>query len=173
MKPANSPATDKRHSKRLIISLAVVVLAAMSLLGYLIWSGYWEAKSEAETKTRNYAAIIEGRLDPPLRRADADLQELARTIPIAALTKQAVSHYARELDAKMESHLINFPELAALRIFDANGDRLYTTGSDTTPRTHISDRNYFRLLRDNPQAALVFSDVVISRSRTWPSDVAA
>jgi len=167
------PTTDKSHSKRLITSLAVVVVAVMSLLGYLIWSGYWEAKHEAETKTLNYAAIIDARLDATLRRADADLQQLARTIPIAALSRHAVSRYARELGAEMESHLINFPEMAALRIFDANGDRLYTTGSETTARTHISDRSYFRLLRDNPQAGLVFSELLISRSRDRPSVVAA
>ena len=167
------PATGTRRSKRLITSLGVIVLAVISLLGYLIWSGYREAKHEAETKTLNYAAIIEARLDATLRRADADLQDMARTIPIAALGQQEVSRYARELGAELESHLINFPELAALRIFDANGDRLYTTGSDTTPRTHISDRSYFRLLRDNPQAGLVFSELLISRSRDKPSVVAA
>ena len=165
--------SDKRRSRRLIASLAVVVLAVISLLGYLIWSGYREAKHEAETKTRNYAAMIEARLDATLRRADADLQELARTIPVAALSEQSVSRYAGELGAKMESYLVNFPELAALRIFDASGGRLYTTGSDATPRTHISDRNYYRLLRDNPQAGLVFSEVLISRSRGEPSVVVA
>lgn len=98
------PATDTRHSMRLITALAAVVLAVMSLLGCLIWSGYREAKYEAETKTRNYAAIIEARLDATLRRADADLQKLARTIPIGALSRQAVSRYARELSVAMESH---------------------------------------------------------------------
>ena len=161
------------HRRKLFVALGASALAVMALMGYLTWSGYQAAIHAAETTTRNYAAIIEARLDATLRRADADLQDLARTIPVAALSDQAVPRYARELNIELESHLINFPELAALRIFDANGDRLYTTASDTTPRTHISDRTYFRLLRDNPGAGLVFSEVIVSRSRDRPSMVAA
>ena len=161
------------NRRKLIVVLGASALVGVVLLGYLIWSGYQDAIHSAETTTRNYAAIIEARLDATLRRADADLQELARTIPVAALSQQAVPRYARELDAELDSRLTNFPELAALRVFDANGDRLYTSGNDITPRTHISDRSYFRLLRDNPQAGLVFSEVLISRSRNQPSMVAA
>jgi hypothetical protein len=162
MIPANSLATDKRHSKRLITSLAVVVLAAMSLFAFLIWSGYREAKSEAETKTRNYAAIIEARLDATLHRADAEVQAVMRTLPVAALSKQALPHCARELDTELGSRLNNFEELDDLWVFDANGELLYTSASASTPRANIADRGHFRQLRDNPQAGLVFSEVVIS-----------
>jgi PAS domain S-box-containing protein len=163
MKPANSLATDKRDSKRLITSLVVVVLAAFSLLSYLIWSGYREAIREAETKTRNYAAIIEARLDATLRRADAEVQALVRALPAAALSQQAVPRYVHELDAEMHSRLNNFEELDGLRVFDTNGDLLYTSDSASTLRANIADRGHFRELRDNPQAGLVLSKVVIAR----------
>jgi len=171
-----SPATRlpiKLSRRQLIALLGIAALIVMTLMAYLIWSSYQDAIRTAETTTRNYAAIIEARLDATLRRADGDLQELVHKIPIAALSRQAVPRYARELNADLDSRLVNFPELAGVRIFDANGDRLYTTASGTAPRTHISDRNYFRLLRDNPGAGLVFSEVIISRSRNQPSMVAA
>lgn len=161
------------NHRKLFVALVASVLAALTLMGYLTWSGYQTAIHAAETATRDYAATIEARLDATLRRADADLQELARTIPVAALSDQAVPRYARELRVRLESRLVNFPELAALRIFDANGDRLYTTAGDDTPRTHIADRSYFHLLRDDPGAGLVFSEVIISRSRNQPSMVVA
>lgn len=156
--------TDPGHRGKLIVLVSVATLAVMVLMAYLIWSGYREAIRTAETTSRNYAAIIEARLDATLRRADADLQELARSIPVAALSKQAVPRYAREVGAELDYHLITFPELAGLRVFDANGDRLYATANVTTPPTNISDRSYFRLLRDNPQADQVFSEVIISRT---------
>ena len=139
------------------------MLAALQLVAYLIWSGYQEAMQEAETKTRNYVAIFEARLDATLRRTDAVLQELVRSIPDAALGRQAVPRYAREFDAGMDSRLDNFAELDSLRVFDGNGELLYTSASASAVRANISDRSHFRRLRDNPGAGLGFSEVVISR----------
>jgi len=67
--------------RTLIALLSLVVLAVMSIVGCLIWSGYEAAIYNAETKTRDYAAILEARLEATLRRAEADLGELAREIP--------------------------------------------------------------------------------------------
>ena len=47
----------------MFFALGAGALAVLSLLAYLIWSGYDEAIQAAGTTTRNYAAIIEARLD--------------------------------------------------------------------------------------------------------------
>ncbi len=153
--------------------LCFTVLAVLSLLGYQIWFSYLESIREAETKTRNYAAILETRLDATFRRTDAILQGLVNFIPVAALSQQAVPRYTRRLDAQLDAHMVNFQELAGLRVFDANGDLLYTWARASTPRTNIADRSHFRLLRDNPQAGLIFSKVITSRTTGRPSLVAA
>jgi hypothetical protein len=173
MNLAQPVSTDRRRRRKLIVLLGVVVLAAMQLFGYLIWSSYREAMHEAEIKTRNYTAIIEARLGATLRRADAEVQVLARTLPVAALNQQAAPRYVREFDAELDSRLANFEELAWLRIFDPNGDLLYTSVRASTPSAHISDRSYFRLLRGNPQVGLVFSEVLISRITGRQSMIAA
>ena len=77
---------------QLLVELGTSALAVLLLLSYLIWSGYQERIRTAETTTRNYAAIIEARLDASLRSADAELRDLVRTIPVAALSKDAVSN---------------------------------------------------------------------------------
>lgn len=161
------------NRRKLLVGLGAGTLAVMSLLGYLIWLGYQQAIQAAEITTRNYAAIMEARLEATLRRVEADLHDLARTIPIEALSKQAEPHYARELTLELRAHLVNFPELTGLRITDANGERLYTSDSADTPRTQLGDRDYFRLLRDNPATDLVFSEVIISRAGRRPSVVVA
>jgi hypothetical protein len=170
---AHSLFADDRQRGMSFILLGVVALGVMALLSYQIWSGYREVISSAETTTRNYAATIEARFDATLRRADAILQERVRTLPDAALSQQAVPRYAREINAMLDSHLINFQELDGLRVFDAEGDLLYTSNRASTPRANIADRRHFRQLRDNPGAGLVFSEVLISRSRGKPSLVAA
>lgn len=152
------------NRRKLLFALGTSTLAATALMGYLIWSGYREAIHTAETTSRNYAAIIEARLDATLRRADADLLELARELPVAALSKQEVPRYDRELDARLDLRLLNFPELLGLRVFDVDGDLIYASGGKTTPRINVVDRDYFRLLRDGPHNDPVFSEVVTGRS---------
>jgi len=170
MSPAHSLAAVRRQ---LAVLLGVTALATLVLLGYLIWSGREEAISAARTTTRNYAAILEARLDATLRRIDADLLEQADLLPAAALREQAVPRYARELNAILKSRLVNFGELGGLRVFDASGASLYAADAQTARLSNIADRGYFQLLRDNPRAGLVFSEVVVTRPRARQSVVTA
>ena len=169
MTPVRTISADPRPRRKLIALLGMAMLAGMALMSYLIWSGYREAIRTAEITSRNYAAILEARLDATLRRADAILQERVRTLPVAALSQQAVPRYAGEIDASLDSHLTNFQELAGLRVFDVEGDLIYTSDSKTIPRTNVADRDYFRRLRDDPQAGLVFSEVNIARTTGRPT----
>ena len=70
-----SPATTFARP-RLVRRAAVLSLAGigiMALMAYLIWSGYREAIRGAEITTRDYALVIEERLDATLRRTDAQI----------------------------------------------------------------------------------------------------
>lgn len=169
MSTAGALSPNRRHAQRLNALLGIAALAVMVLVTYLIWSGYQEAIQGARTTTRNYAGILEARLDATLRRADAILLELRGTVPIAALSKQAVPRYAREIDASLDVKMVRFTEVAGLRLFDANGDMLYTSDSERTPRTNISDRETFRQLRDGQRAGLVFAKAEMSRATGRPS----
>ncbi|MFY9315755.1 MAG: PAS domain S-box protein [Burkholderiales bacterium] len=158
-----------RDRGRFAALLVTAILAALALLGYLVWSGHDEAMRAAGITTRNYAAILETRLDATLRRTDANLQELRHRLPISALNKQAVPSHASQIDADLDSHLVNFPELAGLRVIDAGGDPIYSSDSKSTPRTNIADRRFFRRLRDDPQAGLVISEVLMARAVGRPT----
>ncbi len=147
---------------KLLVALGAGSLAVATLVGYLIWSGYRDALHAAEVKTSDYAEILDARLDATLRRADAELRQLVSTIPVAALSQDAVSRYAREVDGDLNRKISYFPELAALRITDASGQVIYTSESPLAARVSVANRGYFRTLRDNPQANLVFSEVVTS-----------
>jgi len=163
MSAAKPFSADRRRRRTLFALLGMALMGVIPLVGYMIWTGYQEAVAAAGTATRNYDAIIEARLDATLRRADAHLQILARELPIAALSRQAEARYSRAINAGLDGRLINFPEVTGLRIFDAGGEQLYSSDREHIPRTNIGDRDYFRRLRDNPQAGLVFSEVITSR----------
>jgi len=164
MSPVRLFVTDRGTPGKLIALLGMVMLAVASVVAYLIWAGRQEAIDHAEATTRDYTAILETRLETTLRRADAALWELSREIPVAALSRQAVPRYADKLNANMDFLLFNFKEIAGLRVADSGGNTLYSSASASTPYVNISDRGYFRQLRDNPQAGLVFSEVITGRS---------
>ena len=165
--------TYRRARPKAVAALCLFVLAVVGLLGFMIWSSHQQAIETAEKTTRNYAAVIEARLDVTLRRVDAELQELAQNIPPAALSRQAVPRYAAAMEHELRSPLIEFPELAAFGILDAGGERLYTTYHDGKSGVQYGDRAYFRTLRDNPLAGLIFSEVVVSRSNGKPVVIVA
>ena len=139
------------------------ICSALALLGYLIWSSHEEEIRAAETTTRNYAAVIEAQLDAALRRADADLRTLQATIPRAALELHAVPRFAATLNAGLKARLSDFPELDGIRVFDADGNALYFSDEKLPPNTAIGNRSHFLAVKQNPQAGLVFSEVLTSR----------
>ena len=59
------------NRRKLAIALGVGMLTMLALMTYLIWSGYRDAIKDAETRTKDYAEILEARLEATLRRADA------------------------------------------------------------------------------------------------------
>ncbi len=146
---------------KLLVALGAGSLAVAALVGYLIWSGYRDALHVAKVKTSDYAEILGARLAATLRRADAELQQLARTFPLAALSADAVSRNAH-IDAELKARLNLFPELDSLIITDVSGDVLYMS-RDSAMRPNLADRSYFRALRDDPRAASVFSEVILTR----------
>ena len=153
-----------------VVSLGV--LFGLALIIYLTWSDHQDVLKATGDNVRDYAAILETRLDSTLRRADAELLELVADIPVVALNKQEVSRYATVLNAKLDSGMVKFLELAGFRVLDATGDQLYSSDRANTPRANVFDRDYFRRLSNDPSAELVFSEVNISRTTGRPTLVA-
>lgn len=144
--------------------LAIMLTVLLALLSYQLWMNYRDQVRTAEVNTRNLAAIFEARLDATLRRTDADLKALAQEIPAEALIARNASRFDRELNAVLDSRMFNQEEMAGYRIVDANGNTLYSSDREHAKNVNVSDRSYFRLLRDDPGAGLVFSEVLTARS---------
>ncbi len=151
---------SNRH--KLLAGLGLGALAVMALVVQLIWSGYRETINVAQTTTRGYAALLEARLSDVLRRVDADLQALQHTTPAVAMNPDSAAQHA-QLNATLKARLIQFPEVAGLSILDAKGDTRYTSYTDSS-RPNFADRGFFRTLRNNPRATVVFSEVIAARN---------
>jgi len=158
-----------RQQRKLLFALLLGAAAMGVLIGYLIWSGYREAITLAEATSRNYASMIEARMDATFRRAEAHVEEIARNLPMAAQSKDALPRYAAAIDTSLDLRRLNFPELVGLRIFDVHGDMLYTSESKTTRRANIKGRDYFRVWHEGKQDGVFFSEAVVSMSTGRPA----
>jgi len=155
----------KRKRNRLIVGLLLAMLIVLSLLSYMVWSAYGQALHEAEITTRDFAALIEARLEATLRRADSELAEIQRNFPHAVLSRDAVPRHATRWNAEFDARLATFPSVAWLRIFDAGGDLLYAGGRDRIAAFNIADTGHFRRVKASPERGRPeFSEVFTSRT---------
>ncbi len=157
----STPDPVGRRKRRLLIALVGVVFAVVMVLPLTqIWTSRREALQEAAAKTRDYAAIIEARLDAMLRRTDSVLENVVHEVPAAAMASAVVERHARAVTEDLDRELFNFAELTGLHVFDADGEMLYSSPIESTPRSTIVDRALLHKLRDDPRAEVLFSAVI-------------
>lgn len=141
--------------------ITLCVVGAIFLFGHVLWSSRAENLRVTEIEVQNYAELLSKRLEAALRAADADLMMVQKTLPVAALNKNAVTNFAEEWNSRFDLWLLGYPELGGLRVFDANGELLYTNDRGNVSNANIADRAHFKATRDSEGA--VFSDVLVSR----------
>ena len=162
------PGNSARRGRQLWRALVFLVAGGFLLLSYVVWSAYRETRAEAEQSARNYAELIEARLDATLRRVDADLAQLVERIPVELLGRQATPVERQALESDLERQRRGFPEVGGFRVVDAQGNLL-----DTDPPINIADRPYFPQVRDAREKTTLFSELLRSRLNDKPVIVAA
>lgn len=145
---------------KVLLSFVLTVLCA--LLGYQLWVSYDDHLRAAAVSTTNIATVFETRFAATLQRTDADLIALTLELPRAALLRENVPHYEKEINARLNARLFNVERTDGFHVFDAQGENLYSSDSVPAHKMNVADREYFQRLRDG-YAGLIFSEVVHSR----------
>ena len=171
--PITPPANAALHPPRRKFAALLIgaALAASLLIGWLLWTARQDAIQSAQTTALNYARTLEVRMDGTFRRTDAVLRALTQLVPPEALAPQGELAFAKQVNGELDAMLRDFDELIALRIIDARGDQRYVTSSASTPMANYADRSFFKAYQNEPQAALLFTDVVTGRVSQRPTIV--
>ena len=148
--------------KPILLAYFLVVMLAVGIVGQQLWSGYEQQGQSARSTVENLAWVLQQRLDATLRRTDATLENLTRSIRPETLKVGARATFEQEINQLLASYRLKFPEISAFRYIDAEGNLLYTS-DPVKSFSSLADRPYFRALKDDPQAGLVYSDVQVSR----------
>jgi PAS domain S-box-containing protein len=79
------------------------------------------------------------------------------------MARGANNQRAVKLHTMLKSHIGTMPELSVLHLTNAKGEHIHSS-LDSVPGVNISDRYHFQHQRDDPNAGLVISPPLISRT---------
>src|ERR1700704_4986393 len=158
---------DSGHDHRVRIMIvavtALLVLGTLVILVFSVLQRRQEILSATEGTAQNLARVIEEQTKGSLAAVEAALTATATTIrllPARSATRQADIH------GLLVENVRKLPFLRAIWILDARGDMIHD--SESLPgRYNLSDREDFRVHRDNPEYGLYVARPVRSRLGVW------
>ncbi|HTD03709.1 response regulator [Undibacterium sp.] len=143
---------SRRLQLKLTAGTVIINLLAFCLAGVSLYQSWDQFHQRAIIEARNHLQILERDIVNSLDRVDFaflsvsdqfEQQNSDARADQAELSKTVARIFARQ------------PDLEAVRIADAQGRVAIGSGKLSTQVFSIADREYFKQLRDNPQAGLV------------------
>jgi PAS domain S-box-containing protein len=143
--------------------LAGFALLLLGMLCYLLWLARQDALARSEVAARNYAKVLQVRLDGILQRIEAVSRITAKSVSPDMLRLDAASPRLDSVNTLLDDQIFGFPEISGIRVSDARGDLRYASGGLPAKPVNSVDRDFFIDQRDHPAPHLFFSKVVQSR----------
>ena len=153
---------------RLLLGSLVLATCVVALAAYFLHLGLRQAEEKTRTEVENLALVLDREIASSFEKVDL----LLRALGDDYLRRHANRQFA-DYDAYLDELRQRLPMLALLGVADSRG--LVSQGDANPPRAAISitDRDYFRVLRDNPHRQLVISEPLRGRiSGRWAIVVA-
>jgi signal transduction histidine kinase len=157
--------THEQFSRRLRWGLASLALAVFGLAGLSLFYSRSDHEARAGVGAANLSRLLAQDLDATFDKVDLAL------LSVKDVTERQLSSTAADptlLAREIAGQVKRQPDIGALRLADADGTVL--VGTDVTKDVHMnaSEREFFKRLRDAPNAGLVFSEPIIGQmSGKW------
>jgi PAS domain S-box-containing protein len=137
----------------LAVNLFVIAVVALSLR-----SSRHQDRLQAETTARNLCQVLEQNLVGTINQINLALlavkDEAEHQIATGGIRGKVLNVYI----AKQSAYL---PDIHGVRMANKSGEEVYGRGVAADPRISLAGRDYFRRSRDDPQAQLLVSDLVV------------
>ncbi|MFZ4860443.1 MAG: hypothetical protein ACOYL3_29135 [Desulfuromonadaceae bacterium] len=149
-----------------MIFLLVFVTVIIGVLGVLqIRQTYTQTLSEAENTGGLLAGTLQQTIGSMLQKTDIVLNSI-----VYEVSHQSAGGGVQtdRLKAFIEGQFKMMPELENLRVSNSQGVLVSGSGPAPTVAVSIADRDYFRYLRDHPDAGMILSEPIIGKiSKIW------
>ena len=150
MPPEIESFSSPSYIKKLIFGIVLLNLLVYTGISYSLYLSWDQQQARLVATTSNIAGLLENTISGIFSKADVVLQEIVYMIEGDQIDRALLTNYL-----KRQSSLV--PEIDSFVI--ANKDGYLVNGSEisfTTP-VNISDREHFKLVRDNPEKKLFVS----------------
>ncbi|MEX8497238.1 diguanylate cyclase domain-containing protein [Leptothrix ochracea] len=146
------------------LTLLGLVIAFLLLIGQEAYRSWQVVKADAATDARNLTQILASRLELEFGAAERVVSVIAADFDPKLLRPERVRREQSSVSRWLRSHRHAITSASALRIFDAAGNRLYTSMDGEQGVLNIADRDFFQAICKQPTAAKIFySDVLTGR----------
>ena len=142
------------------LSIAILFIA---LVAYQLYATYLAALESAKKDANNLTLVIADGMKNTLDMAEYGLSSMVLRIPPEAMHREQVEREGKRLTDWLEDRVGSVKLASAARVFDANGQRLYSSVRNEAP-INIGDRAYFQRLRDHPSDRTIYTEVIRGRS---------
>ncbi|WP_079435361.1 ATP-binding protein [Zoogloea sp. LCSB751] len=163
--PASVPG---RFHRLLLMAVVLTNVAAIALAAFNLSQSQRKAEALATLTTRNLVEAVEHSLVSTSRTIDVTL--LALVDEIERSEREGAGYLSNaELLGLLARYKSWLPETDGFRVFDAHGrPRWWFSRTGSAAGIDVSDRDYFKVLRDDPGRGLFVARPVLSRvTGTW------
>ncbi|MBC3874247.1 diguanylate cyclase [Undibacterium flavidum] len=156
----NSRTSNLRVNRNiLLIAIVVAIISVSGLTYFAALYLYQQAQVQTEVTTRNLARSIEQNISEVVGSIDQALLNTSDEFARQQSTGKINDH---QLNLFMQRQLRRHEHLAYILATNERGDVVY--GSDVlTTRNNIADRDYFIALRDNSDADVLLTRLLLGR----------
>jgi two-component system, cell cycle sensor histidine kinase and response regulator CckA len=143
----------------IIWRLGMGILFLNVVVACIIWFSSQKSRlhyqNQAEVTTQNISQVLDENITNTFEKVDLALRAVCDDAELFLATG---SRQSSQLNASILRELSRHPEIVALRVANASGDAVYGPKATPVTTTSLAHRDYFKYLRDNPQAGLVISE---------------
>lgn len=141
------------------------LLGISALLVSSLFSEYQDSKHHAQVEVENISRVLDEHALAIVQKTNLLLLDVLGDVHPDDMrqARGANSTRAKELHALLKSHVDTIPELSILHLTNATGEHIYSSIA-SLPHIDISDRYHFLRQKDDPNAGLVISPPIVSRT---------
>lgn len=165
-----SPESSTVFVRRLVAVVVLVNLCVYSLAGWYLYRSLGHQFTTISVLTQNMALTLENNIVGIIDKADMALRSVVDQAERQLVTG-GIS--GTELEAMLLREAARVPGLNSLWMLDARGDLIHGPRDSSGSPVNITDRDYFRWLRDHPDGGLVLTKAVKGRvTKQWVMNIA-
>jgi PAS domain S-box-containing protein len=159
---ANRYFADQRKGlmpHRLVVGLTTLaVTVILTVAGVTIWNSYDRSLQQARRETSNLTIAVAEQTSRVLETVDLILRRAKQRI------EQNETFSSADLAQMLSNGLIEIPQIRRLGVIDAQGIAIGDSTDLSPLRLDLSDREYFKAVRDRPEIDLFVGAPAVSRA---------